>query len=55
MKLTDPQLIDVELGKDMKKAPVVEFMISKKIFTTESGDDTLEKLMLDVLETEPDE
>jgi len=45
------QLIDAELGKDMKRAPVVEFVIPKRIFTTDEGDNTLEKLMLDVLET----
>lgn len=35
----------------MKRAPVVEFIIPKRIFTTEEGDDTLEKLMMNVLET----
>jgi len=44
------QLIDAELGKDMKRAPVVEFVIPKRIFTTDGGDNTLEKLMIGVLE-----
>ncbi|KAK4950575.1 Maturation and nuclear export of 40S ribosomal subunits interacting protein [Elasticomyces elasticus] len=30
-------LIDAELGKELKKAPVVEFEIPKRIFTTEEG------------------
>jgi len=31
-------LIDAELGKDMKRAPVVEYEIPKRIFTTEEGE-----------------
>jgi len=30
-------LIDAELGKEMKKTPVVEFEIPKRIITTEEG------------------
>ena len=30
-------LIDAELGKEVKKAPVVEFEIPKRIITTEDG------------------
>jgi len=31
-------LIEAELGKDMKKAPVIEYEIPKRIFTTEEGE-----------------
>ena len=31
------QLIEAELGKDMKKAPVVEWQIPKRIFVEEDG------------------
>lgn len=44
------QLLEAELGKEMKRAPVVEFEIPKTVFTTREGDDTLWKLMTSVLE-----
>jgi U3 small nucleolar RNA-associated protein 19 len=40
LSLTPPQMLEAELSKDIKKAPVVEFEIPKKIFTkydVESG------------------
>jgi hypothetical protein len=43
--------LEAELGKDLKRAPVVEFEIPKTIFTTKDGDDTLAKLMASVLQT----
>lgn len=45
------QLIDAELGKDLKKTPVVEFDIPKRIFT-QLGEEpgVLEGLMESLLE-----
>jgi len=44
-------LLDAELGKDMKKTPVVEYQIPKHIFSTEeSGLNELGTLMTMVLQ-----
>ncbi|KAF2118524.1 CBF/Mak21 family-domain-containing protein [Lophiotrema nucula] len=46
-------LLEVELGKDLKKEPVVEFEIPKRIFTSEdSGLGPLGQLMTHVVESE---
>ena len=39
------QLLASELDKELKKTPVVEYEIPKKIFTLPNGDDTLERLL----------
>ena len=42
-------LVAGDLGKEMKKAPVVDFQIPKKIFTTSDGDATLQTMMTEIL------
>ena len=42
-------LVAGDLGKEMKKPPVVEFEIPKQIFTSADGDDTLADMMMDML------
>ncbi|KAL9054918.1 MAG: hypothetical protein Q9162_003859 [Coniocarpon cinnabarinum] len=42
-------LVDGDLGKEMKKPPVVEFEIPKQIFTDAGGDATLAHLMTDMI------
>ena len=42
-------LIAGDLGKEMKKAPVVEFEIPRQIFTTPDGDGTLADIMTDIM------
>jgi U3 small nucleolar RNA-associated protein 19 len=37
MELTTPQLLEAEMSKEVKKPPVVEYMIPKRIFTKASG------------------
>lgn len=48
--LTSRQLLASELDKELKKTPVVEYEIPKKIFTLPNGDNTLERLMSRVLD-----
>lgn len=40
------QLIDTELSKKMRKAPPVEYMIPKRIFTSPEGGDTPDDTLL---------
>lgn len=42
-------LVSSEMGKEMKKAPVVEFEIPRQVFTSSSGDETLAHLMTEIL------
>ena len=44
-------LVDAELGKEIKKAPVVEYEIPKRIFTQEGGLDALGSLLQTAVET----
>ena len=39
-------MLDAELGKELKKAPVVEFEIPKKIFMKQDADSTVENGLL---------
>ena len=46
------QLLDVELDRDLKKDPEVEFEIPKRIFTAEEGLNTLGQLLTQVIEAQ---
>jgi U3 small nucleolar RNA-associated protein 19 len=50
--LTKKQLLDVELDRDLKKDPEVEFEIPKRIFTAEEGLNTLGQLLTQVIEAQ---
>jgi U3 small nucleolar RNA-associated protein 19 len=45
-------LLDVELNRDLKKDPEVEFEIPKRIFTEEEGLGTMGKLFMQVVEAQ---
>jgi U3 small nucleolar RNA-associated protein 19 len=38
-EMVEIQLLEVELNRDLKKEPEVEFEIPKRIFTTEDGNE----------------